>query len=100
MILEMDIGQLTENLTNVKQAEPPELSDGVRYLMDTVYYPLLWERPLTIGDIDFERFDHEEVRAFTSYINNNVLAKQEQAEAIYRLFSKYRPKAAARRAFF
>ena len=100
MVIEVDIKKLIENLKKEKEAKPADLSDGIWYLMEQVYATLNANRPLTVGDIDFERFEHEEAWDFANHINGTLHDKECKVEAVYGLFSKYRPKINAQRAFF
>ena len=100
MVVEVDIAKLVKNLKKEKEVKPADLSDGVRYLTNMVYYTLINDMPLTVGDIDFERFTHEEIITFTAHIKNNVLKKSEKTERVYDLFDKYRPKIIKQRTFF
>ena len=100
MLFKIDVEKLVENLKNSEEIQPVEQSAGVQYLMETVYNTLLADRPLTVGSIDFERFDHEEIWDFKEHIVNNLEEKKEEAETVMRLMHKYWPKTAPRQAFF
>ena len=100
MVITVDVAKLVKNLQNAKEATPAELSDGACYLMKTVYDTLMADQPLTIGDIDFERFSHDEAWEFAGHIKNDVLEKNDVVANVHKLFSGYRPKINARRAFF
>lgn len=100
MIREVDIRALVQNIRRIGAEKPKELSEGVRYLYERLYAPLQAEQTVTIGDIDFTRFTHEESWDFAAYINGNVLVRESQAEALYRVFSESPPKALPQRTFF
>ena len=51
---------------NLKQCEPADepaagLSPGLKYLYENFYLPLLHEKPVLFKDIDFDKFDIDDV---------------------------------------
>ena len=100
MLFSIDMIRLVERLRQAEEAEKIELSDGVRYLMETVYSTLLANEHLAIGDIDFTCFEHEDVWDFKTHLDENVEKKKENVEKVRALFQRYQPKALARRTFF
>jgi len=100
MVIEVDIKKLVENLKNEKGAEPAKLSEGTKYLMDTVFSVLVADKPLRVGDIDFKKFTQQECWDFSHHVLNTLGEKSNKVEGIHNFFHRCKPKITARRAFF
>ena len=100
MLFEVDIKKLVKKLKNSEEAESVGLSAGAQYLLEQVYRTLVMESPLTVGEVDFSKFDYEDVQEFTGYFKHDLNSKTKKIESAHELFANYSPKVISQRAFF
>ena len=65
--MKLDLKALCHSLGQVEAEETVSTKDCNPYLLEHVLRPLLWDKRLRIRDIDFARFDEEDIDIMAQY---------------------------------
>ena len=96
--MKIDIERLTQALSDVKAAETVSTGEVNAYLLNEVIRPLLQGVTLCYGDVDYSRFDIDDLRVAARYCEN-IGDMSYRLRGVIDNIAKARAKPCARRAF-
>jgi len=99
-MLKLNVQTLMQNVKSVVSPEPVKMSRGVAYLYNALYIPFLTGKTVLIKDIDYSRFDMQDVFAFDQYFEKECEAQYECINGLSQLFCKAIPVSQTAKAFF
>ena len=90
-MITVNVKQLVSALDDADAFSMPEMSGGTRYVYDELYGRLSRGEDLRLSEIDFARFDLDDIDAMRTLYSGTLVANERGAERLTRILRSIQP---------